>query len=81
MSRHKAATSERQLLADFCLSPLPAMGLGTGNQLSIEILDGVTVSLRNLDHFIIREASRVVESIVIGSDVTLNKTLIIRWSL
>jgi hypothetical protein len=57
------------------------MGLGTGNQLSIDILDGVKVPQRNLDHFIIREASRVVESIVIGSDVALNKTLIIRWSL
>lgn len=57
------------------------MGLGTSNQLSIEILDGVIVHQRNLDHFIIREASRVVESIVIGSDVALNKTLIIRWSM
>ncbi len=57
------------------------MRLGTSNQLSIEILDGVIVPQWNLDHFIIREASRVLESIVIGSDVALNKTLIIRWSL
>ena len=51
------------------------------NQLSIEIFGWSDIALKEPGSFHHSRGIGVAETIVIGSNVALNKTLIIRWSL